>query len=110
MSGLALLLSEMGCAVSGSDAAESAVLSSLRAAGVDVYAGHHPSQGASAQIVLWSPAVPFNNAELASARQPRATMLTRAQAMAQLAIKKALSDENPAREFRWSAFLEGAPA
>jgi len=85
MSGLALLLSEMGCAVSGSDAAESAVLSSLRAAGVDVYAGHHPSQGASAQIVLWSPAVPFNNAELASARERRATMLTRAQAMAQLA-------------------------
>jgi hypothetical protein len=26
-------------------------------------------------------------------------------AIAELAIKKALSDENPAREYRWSAFL-----
>ena len=26
-------------------------------------------------------------------------------AIAELAIKKALSDENPAREYRWSSFL-----
>jgi hypothetical protein len=28
-------------------------------------------------------------------------------AVAELAVKKALSDENPARELRWSAFLSG---
>jgi hypothetical protein len=32
------------------------------------------------------------------------------QAMADLAIKKALSSEQPAREFRWSRFLEGDQA
>jgi len=28
-------------------------------------------------------------------------------AVAELAVKKALSDENPARELRWDAFLAG---
>jgi hypothetical protein len=28
-------------------------------------------------------------------------------AVAELAVKKALSDENPARELRWAAFLAG---
>jgi glutathione synthase/RimK-type ligase-like ATP-grasp enzyme len=31
-------------------------------------------------------------------------------AVAQLAVKKALSEENPARELRWAAFLAGGPA
>ena len=30
-------------------------------------------------------------------------------AVADMAVKKALSDENPARELRWAAFLAGAP-
>jgi hypothetical protein len=30
-------------------------------------------------------------------------------AVAELAVKKALSDENPAKELRWSAFLTGTP-
>ena len=30
-------------------------------------------------------------------------------AVAEMAIKKALSDENPAEELRWAAFLLGAP-
>ncbi len=85
MSGMALLLSEMGCVVSGSDAVESPVLSLLRAAGVDVYVGHHSSQGASSQVVLWSPAVAFDNPELMAAYERHATMLTRARALAQLA-------------------------
>jgi hypothetical protein len=28
-------------------------------------------------------------------------------AVAEMAVKKALSDENPARELRWAAFLAG---
>jgi hypothetical protein len=31
-------------------------------------------------------------------------------AVAELAVKKALSDENPARELRWASFLTGSPA
>jgi glutathione synthase/RimK-type ligase-like ATP-grasp enzyme len=30
-------------------------------------------------------------------------------AVAELAVRRALSDENPAREYRWSSFLSGAP-
>jgi UDP-N-acetylmuramate--alanine ligase len=85
MSGFALLLTEMGCVVSGSDAADSAVLGQLRAAGVDARVGHDSSQGAEAQIVLWSPAVPADNVELVRARERGASLLTRAQALAQLA-------------------------
>ena len=85
MSGLALLLCEMGCVVSGSDAADSVVLDQLRAAGVDARVGHDAAQGAHAQIVMWSPAVPADNLELVLARERDATLLTRGEALAQLA-------------------------
>jgi UDP-N-acetylmuramate--alanine ligase len=61
------------------------VLGQLRAAGVDARVGHDSSQGAEAQIVLWSPAVPADNVELVRARERGASLLTRAQALAQLA-------------------------
>jgi UDP-N-acetylmuramate--alanine ligase len=85
MSGLALLLREMGCAVSGSDSAESVVLEQLRNAGVVTFVGHDPSQGSTAAVVLWSPAIPSHNAELVAARERGATLLTRAEVLAHLA-------------------------
>lgn len=85
MSGLALLLREMGCVVSGSDSIDSPVLNHLRAAGVDVAVGHDPLHGVDSQIVLWSPAVSEDNAELAAARDRGATLLTRARVLERLA-------------------------
>ncbi|MGD0054946.1 MAG: UDP-N-acetylmuramate--L-alanine ligase [Acidimicrobiales bacterium] len=88
MSGLALLLVEMGCVVSGSDSTETGVLEDLRRAGVQTHVGHHPDQGARAQIVLWSPAVGDDNVELVAARARGATMLTRAQVLERLARRQ----------------------
>ena len=43
MSAIAIVLAEMGHAVSGSDIREQPVLDRLRAAGVTVHVGHHRS-------------------------------------------------------------------
>ena len=85
MSGLALLLQELGCAVSGSDRVDSVVLEQLRRTGVVTYVGHDPSQGSTAEFVLWSPAIPSDNVELVAARERGATLLTRAEVLAHLA-------------------------
>jgi UDP-N-acetylmuramate--alanine ligase len=84
MSGLARLLSEMGCVVSGSDTQASAALDELREAGVEVHVGHDRSLGETSEVVLWSPAVGPENVELVAATQRGATLLTRAQVLAEL--------------------------
>jgi UDP-N-acetylmuramate--alanine ligase len=88
MSGLARLLVEMGCDVSGSDTTDSAVLVSLRGAGVVVYVGHDASHGSNAQVVVWSPAVSDSNVELVTARSRDASLLTRAHVLALLAQRQ----------------------
>ncbi|MGA2970091.1 MAG: UDP-N-acetylmuramate--L-alanine ligase [Acidimicrobiales bacterium] len=88
MSGLARLLVEMGCGVSGSDVVESPVLVSLRDAGVVVTVGHDASNGSDAQIIVFSPAIPESNVELVAARNRGASLLTRAQVLATLAQRQ----------------------
>jgi UDP-N-acetylmuramate--alanine ligase len=84
MSGLARLLVEMGAVVSGSDAVDSPTLEELRGAGVVVSVGHDAEHLDGAEVVLWSPAVRDDNVELTAARDRACTMLSRAQALAQL--------------------------
>ena len=84
MSGLARLLVDMGAVVSGSDAVDSPALVGLRRAGVAVTVGHDAESGVNAEVVLWSPAVRDDNVELVAARDRACTMLSRAQALAQL--------------------------
>jgi len=85
MSGLARLLVESGALVSGSDLADSAVLEELRAIGVTVAVGHDAENAAHADVVVWSPAVASDNAELVAARAHGATLLSRAEILAELA-------------------------
>ncbi len=85
MSGLARLLVESGAVVSGSDLADSAVLEELRAMGVTVAVGHEAVNAAHADVVVWSPAVAGDNAELVAARASGATLLSRADVLAELA-------------------------
>ncbi len=85
MSGLARLLAMRGCLVTGSDARDSAVLSDLRDAGVEVRADHDGAFAADAQVVLWSPAVAADNVELVAGRERGATMLSRSSVIAELA-------------------------
>ena len=88
MSGLARLLHEMGCRVSGSDHAASAVLDELSAAGIHVDLGHDAANGYDAEVVLWSPAVGPDNVELVAARDRGAALVTRAGVLAELAQRQ----------------------
>jgi UDP-N-acetylmuramate--alanine ligase len=85
MSGVARLLQEYGCEVSGSDAHESAVTEQLQAMGIAVLPGHDAAYGADADVVLWSPAVRLDHVELESARRRGALLVTRADLFAELA-------------------------
>lgn len=84
MSGLARLLAEMGAAVSGSDAVDTAVLDGLRRTGIDATVGHDSAKIVNADVVLWSPAVADDNVELLAAKERGTTLLSRAEALAQL--------------------------
>jgi len=88
MSGLALLLHEMGCVVSGSDAKASPVLDELAAHGVLVTVGHDALNGSHADTVLWSPAVSADNVELVAARSRGARLLSRGEVLAALAQRQ----------------------
>jgi UDP-N-acetylmuramate--alanine ligase len=88
MSGLSMLLAEMGAIVSGSDANDAAILEELRVRRVTTFVGHDPAHVGDAEIVLWSPAVGDDNVELAAARAAGADMMPRARAMSELAQMK----------------------
>jgi UDP-N-acetylmuramate--alanine ligase len=84
MSGLARLLLERGCVVSGSDATSSRTLEELAASGVHVSAGHSVANLPEVDVVTWSPAVASDNVEVRGALERGATPLTRAEVLADL--------------------------
>jgi UDP-N-acetylmuramate--alanine ligase len=88
MSGLAMLLAEMGAIVSGSDAQDAPILEELRGRHVTTYIGHDAQHVAGAEIVLWSPAVSRDNVELVAARENGAELMPRARAFSELAEMK----------------------
>lgn len=67
MAGLAHLLLDMGCRVSGSDLKSGPVLAELAARGMTVFTGHHPAHLGEAQLVVYSSAVRTDNPELSHA-------------------------------------------
>ncbi len=85
MSGLARLLYERGCAVSGSDAARSTTLDDLEGLGVHVSVGHDATTLGVIDVVTWSPAVARDNVEITGALARGAAALTRAEVLADLA-------------------------
>ena len=82
MSAVARLLLERGVEVSGSDAADSAALAALRAAGATVWVGHDPVHVEGASTLVVSSAIKDDNVELAAGRAAGAIVLHRAQALA----------------------------
>jgi UDP-N-acetylmuramate--alanine ligase len=88
MSGLAMLLAEMGAQVSGSDLSETEIFEELRARHVTTFVGHDASNVVGADVVLWSPAVALDNVELTAARGAGAELLARAQVFRELATIK----------------------
>jgi UDP-N-acetylmuramate--alanine ligase len=78
MSALALVLSQMGHEVSGSDLRRSGVLDQIERAGVRVFVGHDASHLAHPDWLTASPAVPTSNPELAAARAAGVPVFSRA--------------------------------
>ncbi len=87
MSAIAIVLAEMGHTVSGSDIREQPVLDRLRAAGITVYVGHHPSHVEGCDAVTSSTAVPANNVELRRARELGVSTLRRAGMLASICAR-----------------------
>jgi UDP-N-acetylmuramate--alanine ligase len=90
MSGLALVTSELGAQVSGSDRAESSYTERLRAAGIEVYLGHVADHVPADAEVVVSTAVPQDNPELVRARERGQTVIHRGELLAEVSSQRRL--------------------
>ncbi|MCP4724798.1 MAG: UDP-N-acetylmuramate--L-alanine ligase [bacterium] len=84
MNGLAEIMNNLGYTVSGSDLIESGVTRKLRETGIDIYIGHKAKNIGSADVVIFSAAVPQENPELVEARKKRIPIIRRAVMLAEL--------------------------
>ena len=90
MSGLALVCSQLGAEVSGSDRSESSYIERLRKAGLDPAIGHDADQVPEDAEVVVSTAIDEANPELARARERRQRVLHRGQLLAELCRSRRL--------------------
>jgi UDP-N-acetylmuramate--alanine ligase len=84
MSGIAEVLITMGYQVTGSDLKPGDVTDRLVRLGGRVFPGHHPSNVAGAQVVVFSSAVKPDNPELVAARAAGIPVIGRAEMLAEL--------------------------
>ena len=84
MSGIAEILHNLGFAVSGSDAAESATTLRLRELGLRVEIGHAAEHIGQAQALVTSTAVKADNPEVLAARERHIPVVARAVMLAEL--------------------------
>jgi len=84
MSGIALVLKNLGFEVSGSDLKESETTRKLTQAGIRVMIGHDAANCADAEVVVFSTAVAADNPELVSARSRAVPVIRRAEMLAEL--------------------------
>lgn len=84
MSGLAELLHKMGYRVSGSDCTESENTVYLRNLGLEVFIGQSLEHIHSADVVVYSTAIPADNPEMLAARTLTIPLIHRAELLAEL--------------------------
>ncbi len=84
MSGIAEVLCNQGYAISGSDTALGSTTTRLRSIGATVFEGHHESNVAGVDVVVYSSAVDRSNVELEAARKHRIPVVPRAEMLAEL--------------------------
>jgi UDP-N-acetylmuramate--alanine ligase len=87
MSAIAIVLAEMGHAVSGSDIREQPVLDRLRAAGVTIHVGHRRVHVEGCDAVTASTAIPPSNVELRHAAELGIPTLRRAGMLASICAR-----------------------
>jgi UDP-N-acetylmuramate--alanine ligase len=92
MSGIAMVLHQLGVAVQGSDLKQSRYTRHLVEEGVTVQIGHRAENVAGAAIVVVSSAIPPGNAELRAAERAGVPVLRRAEMLARLmALRRGVS-------------------
>ncbi|MBS0318273.1 MAG: UDP-N-acetylmuramate--L-alanine ligase [Proteobacteria bacterium] len=84
MSGIAEVLLNLGYTISGSDLAQSPVLTRLAGLGIRTYVGHAAAQVAGADAVVTSTAVRPDNPEVLAARERKIPVVPRALMLAEL--------------------------
>lgn len=84
MSGIAEVLHNLGYAVQGSDAADSANVQRLRAKGIQVAVGHTAENLGDAKVVVISSAIKGGNPEVDTARDRLIPVVRRAEMLAEL--------------------------
>jgi UDP-N-acetylmuramate--alanine ligase len=90
MSGLALVCSRLGGAVTGSDRADSSYMERLRRAGLEPAVGHDAGNLPAGAEVVVSTAIGADNPELARAHELGLTVRTRGELLAELCARKRL--------------------
>jgi len=84
MSGIARIMLAKGFSISGSDKSESAMLTSLKALGAEIFIGHASQNLGDAQMVIISSAINESNSELLAAKAKGLPIIARATALAWL--------------------------
>jgi len=84
MSGLARILLQRGGTVSGCDLRDGRTLDELRMMGADIAVGHHPDHAQGIDVLVTSSAVSFDEPEVLAAKSAGATVLRRAEMLAEL--------------------------
>ena len=84
MGGIAEVLSNLGYEVSGSDQSGNRMTQQLADLGVQIAIGHDAANAASADVVVYSSAIPADNPELVAARARRIPIVPRAEMLAEL--------------------------
>ena len=88
MAGLAMLLLELGCKVTGSDLEESAAVRDLRQRGVSVGVPHDAQHLGDPELVVYSSAIPEDNVERQQANARGIPEIKRAAMLGQLSRRK----------------------
>ncbi len=84
MYGIAEVLLNLGCSVSGSDLAKSAITKRLKSLGVKIYSNHNITNLKNVDLVVYSNAIKKNNPELQFAEHNKITAIPRAKMLAEL--------------------------
>ena len=85
MSGLAEMLHDDGCIVTGSDRSDSEIIAALRKKGVDIKIGHDAQNiGSDVQIVVYNAAVKADNPEIQAAKARNLQLMDRPELLGRL--------------------------
>lgn len=84
MSGIAEVVKENGFEVSGSDMGEGQVIDYLKNLGISIASKHEAKNVENADLVVYSSAIPYDNAELVEARNRRIPIIRRAEMLGEL--------------------------